>query len=193
MNSLPRKILGLTAIVALASSMSGAYADPTSADINASNNPNIAGTSTLYRHSNGVGMTATVSGLRGGTDLAHGHPYTVWAVIFNAPGECAEHPAPCGLADLLAGRGQPGVTQASRNYSDSDGTGIFSGFVPEGDVLSDSAAAEVHFVYRRHPDRNPEYDSLNMVGGNCKVRNGETVDGPRRNQCEDEGFSIHQP
>jgi len=191
--------MSLACSVVLVSGTSVANADPDSQNINASNNPNIAGTSTTYRHSDGIGMTAMVTGLRGGTDLPHGHPYTVWAVIFNFPGECAT--TPCTPADFdPAGPTQTRVTQISRNYSDANGDGYFSGFLPEGDALFDASEGEVHFIYRRHPDRNPEYVSLNMVGGNCQFVKGQFEDGvpapndgPKKNQCEDEGFSIHLP
>lgn len=172
----------------LATGISVAQADPSSEDIVPSNNPDIAGTTTLYRHENGIGMTAWVTGLRGGADFPKGHPYTIWAVIFNAPNECDD--SPCTVGDLMAGRGVPAVAQISRNYSDDIGDGHFSGFLEENGALIDASAAEVHFVVRRHPDRNPEYVSLNMVGGNCHPVKG---DGPGKNQCEDEGFAIHQP
>lgn len=194
MKTLPRKIFGLAAIVTLVSGVGIAEADPTSVAITPSNNPNIAGMTNLYRHPDGIGMTATVTGLRGGDGLPGGHPYTVWAVIFNFPAECANYPMPCTPDDFdPAGPTQTRVTQFSRNYSDAAGNGFFSGFLPEGDALFDAESGEVHLVFRRHPDRNPEYVSLNMVGGNCQFVNGELVDGPKNNQCEDEGFAIHQP
>ena len=64
MKMLPTRVLGFAVTLMLASGAS--YADPDSADVQASNNPNIGGMSTLFRHSDGIGMTASVTGLRGG-------------------------------------------------------------------------------------------------------------------------------
>jgi hypothetical protein len=155
-----------------------------SADVNASGNPAIGGTSTLYRDAAGIGMNAMVTDLRGG------FPYTVWAVIFNNPQQCLAFPEPCGPADFgVEGTpANPAVTQMALNYSDDDGYAFFSGFVPVGDSLFNAERAEIHFVYRRHPDVDGgEYVSLNMVGGNCEEGEGGDDD-----QCQDEGFSIHQ-
>lgn len=154
-----------------------------SADVQGSGNQNIDGTSTVYRDAAGIGMNATVTGLR--ADL----PYTVWAIIFNYPQQCANFPGPCTPADFdPAGPTQVRVTQAALNYADDNGDSVFSGFVPVGAALFNANRAEIHFVYRRHPDVDGrEYESLNSPGGNCE--NGE---GGADNQCQDEGFSIHQ-
>ena len=155
-----------------------------SADVQENENQTgIGGTSTVYRGAAGIGMRAYVNGLRGD------FPYTVWAVIFNYPQACMNFPDPCTAADFdPAGPTQTRVTQAARNYSDDDGTGFFSGFIPVGAALFNANRAEVHFIYRRHPDDNDaEYESLNMVGGNCTA-----MDGPSNDQCQDEGFSIHK-
>lgn len=154
------------------------------ADANPTGNPDLNGTSTVYRGAAGIGMDAMIYELRGG------FPYTVWAVIFNKPQHCLAFPDPCGPADFgVPGTpAQPRVTQAARNYADDDGYAFFSGFVPVGESLFNAQRAEVHFVYRRHPDVDgAEYVSLNMVGGNCE--NGE---GGEDNNCQDEGFSIHK-
>ena len=154
-----------------------------SADVQGSGNPGLGGTSTLYRGATGIGMNAMVTGLRAG------FPYTVWAVIFNYPQQCANFPAPCTPADFDPnGPTQTRVTQASLNYADENGNSVFTGFVPVGGSLFNANRGEVHFVYRRHPDVDGgEYESLNNVVGNCE--NGE---GGADDQCEDEGFSIHQ-
>ena len=161
-----------------------------SADIMASGNPGIDGTATIYRDAAGIGVDAVVTGLRGG------FPYTMWAVIFNNPQQCLAFPEPCGPADFgVDGTpSNPAVTQASLNYADDAGNAYFSGFVAVGGALSNGNKAEVHFVYRRHPDEDgAEYESLNMVGGNCPLNpDGSFDDGPADDQCQDEGFSIHQ-
>jgi hypothetical protein len=155
-----------------------------SADVNVNGtNPNIDGTTTTYRGATGIGMNSMVTGLR------PGFPYTVWAVIFNYPQKCANFPAPCEPSDFdPTGPTQTRVTQASLNYADENGNSVFTGFVPVGGALFNANRAEVHFVYRRHPNVDGgEYDSLNDVVGNCE--NGE---GGADNQCQDEGFSIHE-
>ena len=155
-----------------------------SADVNGIGNPDIGGTSTLYRDAAGIGMNAMVTGLRAG------FPYTVWAVIFNNPQKCLAFPEPCGPADFgVEGTpANPRVTQVARNYADDDGYAFFSGFIPVGDSLFNANRAEFHFVYRRHPDVDGgEYVSLNMVGGNCGGGEGSDDE-----QCQDEGFSIHK-
>ncbi len=195
MKSLSKTLLGLALSIILSLGAGLAYAD--GAEVRGSNNTNLGGMSNLYRHADGIGMTADVTGLRGGNELKKGHPYTVWAVIFNRPSECAGNMNgdPC-TPDDFGPLTDTRVTQISLNYSDDDGYAYFSGFVPEmpeSGALVDAETAEVHFVYRRHPDKKPQYVSLNMFGGHCKVKHGEIVDGPKKNQCEDEGFSIHQP
>lgn len=192
MKTLSKRALAFVLTIMFALGAGLAYAD--SADIEAAFNPDVDGTSNLYRHAYGIGMTAVVYGLRGGDGLPGGHPYTVWAVIFNNPSACAGYDLgqPCTEADFGNSATNTRVGQISRNYSDANGNGFFSGFMPEGGALVDSSVAEVHFIYRRHPDRNPEYASLNSFDGNCQFVNGELVDGPKNNQCEDEGFSIHQ-
>jgi hypothetical protein len=154
-----------------------------SSDVNGTGNPSLGGTATVYRGAAGIGMNAYVTGLRGG------FPYTVWAVVFNSPQNCLAFPGPCGPADFgVEGTpSQPRVTQIARNYADDSGDSFFSGFLPVGASLFNAQRAEVHFVYRRHPDVDGgEYVSLNMVGGNCE---GE---GDLASNCQDEGFSMHK-
>ena len=133
-----------------------------SADVQGSGNPGLGGTTTTYRGATGIGLNAMVTGLR------EGFPYTVWAVIFNYPQQCANFPAPCEPSDFDPdGPTQTRVTQASLNYAADDGTAVFTGFVPVGGALFNANRAEVHFVYRRHPNvAGGEYESLNDVGGN---------------------------
>lgn len=70
----------------------------------------VHGLSNLYRIRSGIGMTAHVWG------LTAGHPYTVWAVVFNNPRHCGAYPEPCGPDDFAIKRVQARVTQASHNF-----------------------------------------------------------------------------
>ena len=184
--SITRKKIGALALTALLIATPSIAGTAGSADVQGFPGFNVSGTSTMFRSYHGVGMTATIDG------LTPGYPYTVWAVIFNRPHNCIV-PNECSGDDV--GAMNPAVdivfTLASRNYSDDSGSTVVSGFVPRGAALKRPNRAEVHFVYRRHPDIDgQEYPALNSGIGNCP---GPNSFGPNINtQCLDLGFAVHR-
>lgn len=153
----------------------------------------VVGTSTLIRSAAGVGLNIATTGLT--PDV----PHTVWAVVFNNRNACDAFPHDaCGLGDL----GNPAVNASllwmTGNYSDSDGSGFFQGFLAVGDTdrqqpaglpgdadgLVNPNRAEIHFIIREHPapaDSGENYEALNMLNGAC----------PGGTDCTDVQFSVH--
>ena len=85
------------------------------------------------------------------TNLNVGHAFTVWAVIWNDPGECA---GGCGEDDLgvpgnaVIFSGIGGVANGGGNLNGN--TTITSGDGPIPGGVTDTAGAEIHFVVQDH-------------------------------------------
>lgn len=100
-------------------------------------------------------------------DLNPGDAYTLWFVVFNNPGACASHPAPCTASDLFA-EGNPAeaqVTGVAGVIVGSSGRATFSAHVPTGDIdgwlpdqgLTDPQTAEIHLVVNGHGPKLAEH------------------------------------
>ena len=109
-----------------------------------------------------------------------GDPYTLWIVLFNAPGSCED--MGCGVDDIMAGRGEASVYYGTGAISAPDGVlnrngkpaggGVVNldfelegGDLPEdlfvlvpgdpsGLAEDNGFGAEVHLVIDRHPPVN---------------------------------------
>lgn len=150
----------------------------------------VVGTSTLIRSAAGVGVNISTS------ELTSDVPHTVWGVVFNNPYACDAFPGPCGLGDLGSAAVNATVIWMTGNYSKSDGSSFFQGFLAVGDTNRDQPFAlpgdadglvnpnnaEIHFVIRRHPapgDPADNHEALNTFAGGC-------------GDCMDVQFSVHQ-
>lgn len=131
------------------------------------------------------------------TDLNPGSPFTIWAVVFNEPGECTTNPAGpvrCSATDLMA---VPNPARASAFnvgafLSDSTGTAnsnlhIHSGPPPEGAFVlwgqggmfdngvspglhqGNGFRSEVHLVIRAHGALLADHIAaqLSLLNGGC--------------------------
>ena len=131
-------------------------------------------------------------------NLSPGHAYTVWAIVWNDPGNCGD-PIPgtgslCGEGDLgnvAAGSGafwsgMSGVANAAgnlnlRGHIHED---VAPGEVLFGELLTDAENAEIHFIVRDHGPASDDPATLEAqlttVGGGC----GDF-------DCDDPQASIH--
>ncbi len=142
---------------------------------------------TAYLNRNGNGFTANVMT----TDLTPGYTYTLWAVVFNIPGECFEG---CNEPDLENPDVMADVIYIAGFVAGNNGKGNFSGHLKEGDGsgsifpdpygLIDKDAAEIHFVVRCHGPKIPgEVDNqINTFEGGCET-----------NDCVDIQFAVFPP
>lgn len=129
--------------------------------------------------------------LRAHMRAEHGETFTVWAVVFNKPDECAG--VPCGIPDLFNPDVMANVIRIAGGIAGGDGLHV-SGTLREGDdseglfpgapPLMDAMAAELHFIYRSHGQKiaGEIDDQIMDVFGGCET-----------NVCEDLAFSVHLP
>lgn len=119
--------------------------------------------------------------------LTPGHIVTVWAVIFNQPGNCDTYPEACQGSDLsnpdvlgdavytAGGQVKPnGTIQLRAFLREGDASGsmaheVSTAFPPTG--LLDVDDAEIHFVIRDHGPAIPglEYEQASSFAGGCSV------------------------
>lgn len=126
---------------------------------------------TLIRHGDGISFTFT------GAGLTAGNAYTIWFVAFNSPEACtapmtdgATAISLCGVADLLADRGDPTAVWSAGHVVGGSGKATWGGRLAAGDIsgctergqlacndgLTDPHGAEVHLVLRTHGPMIPE-------------------------------------
>lgn len=144
----------------------------------------VMGWATLMRRPNGISMKAHMN-------AAHGETFTVWAVVFNKPDECAT--SPCGAADLGNPDVMPNVIHTAGGIVGGNGLQVAGhlragdasgGLFPGGPGIMDPMAVEIHFIYRSHGDRIPGLidEQIHSVMGGCD-----------QNVCTDVAFSVHLP
>lgn len=157
------------------------------------NIPGDEASSALVRYARSLRIDVKTSGLDAGS------PYTLWAVIFNAPKFCKTRP--CSMADLPLSPGhdprvEASIVFAGGGVADYDGSGRFRGRVRKsggrvtGELILgtgslDPRRAEVHVVVRGHgyPPAEAIFDALNSFAGGCDAGNA----------CEDQQFAVHLP
>ena len=144
----------------------------------------VMGWAKLIRRRNGVSMRAHMAADQGET-------FTVWAVVFNKPEECAT--SPCTEADLGNSEVMPNVIHMAGGIVGGHGLNVAGhlkagdasgGLFPGGPGLMDPMMAEIHFVYRTHGQRIPGLigEQIHTFMGGCD-----------QNVCSDVAFSIHMP
>ncbi len=114
---------------------------------------------------------------------------TMWAAIFNVPGECAQQP--CGFDDLFNPDVDASLVRAGGRVI-GGGPVTMTGHVRKGDTsealfgpgLMDAMTAEIHFVFRLHGPQIPTMvdNQIHYVEGGCSVQS-----------CNDAGAAIFQP
>ena len=102
---------------------------------------------------------------------------TVWAVVFNAPENCAT--TPCGMADLVSNPAARGGQINAGGRALGGSTATLNVSLREGDAsgvrighpLEDASAAEVHFIIRLHgPQISGEVDDqIHTLLGGCST------------------------
>jgi hypothetical protein len=155
--------------------------------------PAFVNVGTAYLNRNGNGFTVNVMT----TDLTPGYTYTLWAVVFNIPGECTDG---CDEPDIFDPDVMADVLYIAGHVAGSNGKGNFSGHLMEGDDsgsifplpgvsntpigLIDKDAAEIHFVVRCHGPKIPGEvdDQINTFMGGCDTYT-----------CEDIQFAVFPP
>ena len=141
--------------------------------------PNPGSSAQLVRNNNGVNITIHTNNLPEGA-------YTLWAVIFNNPGEC-NTPFACNGSDVFNPDGTPNLGQRAlaeisvlrvggKVVNNGDNAN-FGGHVSANDTsealfgngLTNVSGAEIHFPIRYHgpvvPSAMPGL--INSVGGGC--------------------------
>ena len=130
---------------------------------------------TAYLNKNNKGFTVNLMT----TGLTPGYTYTLWAVVFNIPGNCVDG---CNGPDLGDAEGE--VMYIAGHVAGNNGKGNFSGHLNEGDDsgsindifslpanggLRDVDVAEIHFVVRCHGPKIPGEvdDQINSFNGGC--------------------------
>lgn len=158
----------------------------------------VGGVGSLTRTPQGVNTHITVNA----GAIPAGDVVTLWAAIFNNPGECAidpcdfpdiENPAVEGslvwLGSGIAGKGATLYTgQVMVGDASGDILDLFG--LPNGPGLLNAAGAEIHVVVRTHgPKINGELQSQrkSFLGPNCT-----TDPEPNPDPCDDLAFAMFQ-
>jgi hypothetical protein len=121
-------------------------------------------------------------------DLNAGHAFTVWAVIWNDPGECAT--TPCSENDLgVTGNavifsGMGGVANGGGNLNAN--STITSGDGPIPGEVTNLSGAEIHFVVQDHGMASANPDTL-------LLQTTTFMGGCPPNTCDDVQAAIFQP
>ena len=173
-------LIVLSSVLAIAFS-SPAQAKKSKTDVftffNADDTPaagNIVGKATLKRSKAGVNLTVHT------TELGPGNAYTIWWIIFNNPGPCADG---CGGPDLGNPAVEGSVMNATGRVADSDGNAWFSAFLPAGFMhtnpssgdlrqvfgpgLQNVDGAEIHIVVRCHGPATGNVAQISTLLGEC--------------------------
>jgi len=132
----------------------------------------------LVRTPNGVNFRFATN------SLEPGHPYTLWVVIFNEPGNCGTAPGTCTPPDLFNPAARPDMLYGTGVIASGAGTATFAGRTEAGDVtgsvqapagllsngLTDPYGAEIHFVVHHHGPMIPEFmpDMIQTLAGGCQ-------------------------
>lgn len=145
---------------------------------------------TAYLNKNGNGFTVNFKT----TGLTPGYTYTLWAVVFNEPGNCTGAEG-CNEPDIFDPAVVADVIYMAGSVAGNNGKGNFSGHLKEGDVsgsifpepngLIDVTTAEIHFVVRCHGPKIPGEvgEQINTFNGGCPGGVG----------CVDIQFAVFPP
>lgn len=134
------------------------------------------GSSRLVRTPNGINFTLST------TDLATGHAYTLWVVVFNDPAQCAV-PDECAPDDVVNDAAKPDLVWGAGTIAGGAGTATFAGRRSVGDTsgsanapvgfpsygLMDPFGAEVHLAVHDHGPKLAEFlpDMIKTLDGGC--------------------------
>jgi hypothetical protein len=111
----------------------------------------VAGASaTIVRNANGVSFRLST------TQLTPGNAYTMWLVVINNPGACAN--TPCTAGDIFNPATHSQVRFAAGSVAGGAGRGTFAGHVSEGPLtgwlpdrtFANSMGVDVHLVVNDH-------------------------------------------
>lgn len=201
-------LTAVAAVMLLAPLSYGAAADPAAThqntDVLAFDGFADVGDAHLVRNDNGITTRLRLSGLQPGV-------YTLWWVVWNAPGNCAT-PFACTDADVFnpdvqvaIGRGGGRIVGSHGNLNlaaslaeHQELTGFPTEFgIPTADALADARHAEAHVVLRSHGPKIPGLtnEMLHTFNAGCVYES--PIDGtepaygtPGPNDCEDLYFAV---
>jgi hypothetical protein len=174
------------------------------------------GTSHIVRTPNAVNYRLSTTGLE------PGHAYTMWIVIFNDPGNCADpDTAPgCGPTDVVNDAARPDMMYAAGAVVGGSGEATFAGSRHVGDSngsingpvglpaygLEDPAGAGIQLVVHHHGPMIPAYlpDMTQTVDGGCidagipapganSPWNNNAFGARGPNTCQSVQFAVHAP